>query len=286
MTAVVRAQNYLREFHHREPREKGRSLTITGKIYNLCVLCGSLLVFRVAGVTFALTALSVVLFGLSATPAHAEDDDPVASGQEALDRSFGSYPWYDSANDDVRRITVKPARSVNPNWFKNWNLPSANIFAWIVITMILAGLIYALVRAFLSHESVASPSRTAAAATMSDADRVESLPFPVRRPDADMLAEAGRHYEQGEFGEAMIYLYSHLLIQLDRHQVIRLAQGKTNRQYVRETSARPPLHEILESAMIVFEETFFGEHTLDRARFESCWSRLDQFHQQVQQGAL
>ena len=32
----------------------------------------------------------------------------------------------------------------------------------------------------------------------------------------------------------MIYLFSHQLVQLDRHQIIRLAKGKTNRQYLRE----------------------------------------------------
>jgi hypothetical protein len=29
--------------------------------------------------------------------------------------------------------------------------------------------------------------------------------------------------------------------------------------------------------MLVFEDVFFGNRTLDRARFETCWSRLDEF---------
>ena len=36
-----------------------------------------------------------------------------------------------------------------------------------------------------------------------------------------MLAEAERHYLAGDLEQAMIYYYSHLLVELDKGQVIR-----------------------------------------------------------------
>ncbi len=35
--------------------------------------------------------------------------------------------------------------------------------------------------------------------------------------------------------------------------------------------------------MITFENVFFGNRALDRAGFEACWSRRDEFHALVQQ---
>ena len=243
--------------------------------------------FQTALRAIMLAGVSAALFAISVTPAWAEDDDSVSSAQEALDRSFGGFPWYESADDDVRRIDVEPTRVRSGGWAPDWSfptIPTMSLFVWIVIGMVVALLLYALLRSFLRRDFEESPQRVHQTPTITDIDRVEALPFAVRRPHADLLAEARRHYEQGEFGEAMVYLYSHFLVQLDRHHVIHLTKGKTNRQYVQETNARPPLRDILESSMVVFEDVFFGKHTISRTRFESCWFRVDQFNQHVQQG--
>ena len=54
----------------------------------------------------------------------------------------------------------------------------------------------------------------------------------------DLLAEARRHYQAGNYGAAIVYLFSFQLVQLDQRQIIRLAKGKTNRQYLREVGPR------------------------------------------------
>ena len=79
----------------------------------------------------------------------------------------------------------------------------------------------------------------------------------------------------------MIYLFSYELVQLDRQHLIRLAKGKTNRQYLRELRQRPPLQAILEPTMIAFEDAFFGRKTLSRERFENCWQRVEEFSRQL-----
>jgi hypothetical protein len=86
-----------------------------------------------------------------------------------------------------------------------------------------------------------------------------------------------------------MYLFSYQLVHLDKHHLIRLAKGKTNRQYLRELRAQNEesdgqgLRGILRRTMIAFEDCFFGDHAIEKNRFEACWQRLDDFHKTVQQ---
>ncbi|MEK6236617.1 MAG: DUF4129 domain-containing protein, partial [Planctomycetales bacterium] len=119
------------------------------------------------------------------------------------------------------------------------------------------------------------------------AERVEALPVRVSRDVDDLLAEAKRHYENGNFREAIVYLYSHQLVTLDKHHVIRLAKGKTNRQYAREIlrGGQQGLSDLLEGTLVAFEDVFFGNHAIDRERFESCWTRLPEFDRLLREEA-
>jgi hypothetical protein len=212
------------------------------------------------------------------------------------------YPFYDRQNDDTRRLNVESPRDADSaNRQSKWAgkkaavrktapagargisgplgsiLQVLGLTALVVFIGILAWLI---ARAFLKQETTETVV-SKVVETSRDVDRVEALPFAVRRPTGDFESEARRLYEAGQYSEAIIYLYSHLLVQLDRHHVIRLAKGKTNRQYLRETRGRPLLHEILDRTMIAFEDVFFGHHTLSREAFEACWNRLDEFHSEL-----
>ena len=40
---------------------------------------------------------------------------------------------------------------------------------------------------------------------------------------------------------------------------------------------------MLRQTMIAFEDCFFGDHAIEKKRFEACWQRLDDFHKTVQQ---
>jgi hypothetical protein len=70
-------------------------------------------------------------------------------------------------------------------------------------------------------------------------------------------------------------------VELDRGQAIRLAKGKTNRQYLRELTPKPDLKGLVEQSMLAFEDVFFGGRALDRSRFEDCWRRLPEFDRWV-----
>ena len=204
-------------------------------------------------------------------------DDPVASGQDALVDS-GDYPWYDEDSDGIRRIDVE--EEAEPSMTTTSSGGAAiELMAWLGLALVLAVIIALLVWSFLANESRSDlpPEDDVDEDRRRQIDRLEALPFQVKRPDADLLAEARRHYEQGNYGEAIIYLFSHQLVQLDKSQHLTLDKGKTNRQYLRELGAIDGLRDILEQTTLAFEHVFFGRHKLPRERFEACWSELSRF---------
>jgi hypothetical protein len=231
------------------------------------------------------------------------DDEAIEAGREGLSRPV-RYPWYEKQTDDVRRVKADPPPPPPTAGQWEWEGPKSKarrrprlglwdilgeILLYLGFAVLIGGLaliIMLLIRTFLRSE--ANPARSqqkAIIGTDDDVDRVEALPFKVRRPRGDLLEEARRHYQAGNYNEAIIYFYSYLLVELDKSQLIRLTRGKTNRQYLREIRRQPLLFELLEKTMIAFEDVFFGHHSLDRSRFETCFNRLDEFEARIEEAA-
>ena len=248
--------------------------------------------------------LSLLLF---AGPVMADETDPVDSGRDALQRA-GSLPWYDADLDELRRADVHPpgeppSRSDAEGQEFEDNTNNSNqqftgdpSFFWFLLQWTgwaLIGLII-LLALFLAIRSLAGRGGDLSLnlpeirdRIVSDVDRIEQLPIPIKRNLSDLLGEAQRHYEQGNYNEAIIYLYSYFLVELDKAQHIRLLRGKTNRQYLREMYDVPPtMSDLVERTMVAFEDVFFGDHNLERARFESCYRNLDEFQQYVEPAAV
>lgn len=234
-----------------------------------------------------------------------EEGDAVEAGRRALTES-GSYPWYDAAADAVQRIDVRPPPEAATHRNSTWqgsprpaeplDLSAWQAFwqivwevltwlFWAAIVALLVFLLFVLLRMAVLREGAGADAESAPDDEdhRSPADLVEKLPFHVRRPQADLLAEARRLYEEGRYAEAVVYLFSYQLVQLDQHQLIRLTRGKTNRQYLREIWSRTDVRRLLERTMVAFEDVFFGQHPLDRARFEACWSELDRFQHLIEE---
>jgi len=226
-------------------------------------------------------------------PAAADPQESVTAGREALD-GWWAYPWYDPATDGLRRVEVPKPRDWSwlkdwmpdlGDWFRNlwpswagWPDTMLGWIAWSVLILALGAVGYLLIRAYLSRETRSAKSGDGEKESeQEDTDRIEALPMPVTSGRSDLLGEARRHYQQGNYGQAIVYLFSFQLVQLDKQQIIRLTKGKTNRQYLREVGPQASLRQLVEQTMVAFEDVFFGNCTLDRARFESCWARLDEF---------
>jgi hypothetical protein len=229
----------------------------------------------------------------------------VEAGREAL-RESASFPWYDPERDDLRDLNAPAKKAVDAEIRKTgWErepaaAPNAvarprttsslagflQAAAMALLVLLLCGLSYLLVRYFVLQEEAAGGNRQQAPLDdrSQEADRVEQLPFHVRRTDTDLLSEARRLYEQQRYEEAIVYLFSYQLVELDKHQHIHLAKGKTNRQYLRELRQHAALQGMVQRSMIAFEEVFFGRHRLDRDRFEQAWQQLPAFQQALQPG--
>jgi hypothetical protein len=229
------------------------------------------------------------------------DEEAIAAGKDGL-AGRTRYPFYDRQQDDVRRLNVEPpAESADSaNRRSKWAGKKAaartrggggrtvSIFGELLQAVGLAALIifiaviaWLIARAFLKNE-VTETKVSKVVETSRTVDKVQALPFQLRKTTGDFLAEAERLYAAGNYSEAIIYLYSHLLVELDAHHVIRLAKGKTNRQYLRETRTRLVLRDILGRTMVAFEDVFFGHHDLSRERFEECWNRVNEFHAELE----
>ncbi len=220
----------------------------------------------------------------------ADAGQAVEAARRAL-ADAGRLPWYDAAADDLRRIEPRPPWTP---WWERWDfnfrIPGFGQVAsglywlvWCLIVVLLAAVVVVLVRFFLRRER-GETEEEGPQDSDDHARRIEALPFPVRAAAIDLFAEARRCYAQGRFGEAVKYLYSHELVLLDRHQQIHLASGKTNRQYLRELK-HGPLREILQQTMVAFEDSFFGNHRIERRRFETCWRQLGRFENLLEEAA-
>ena len=230
-------------------------------------------------VTTILFWVAVVAIGVQPSQTRAaETPGSVQAGHEAFEK--GRYNWYDAERDTLRPLTLPPTPA------KREPLPFDGRFlrylAWGILATALVALVAFIVYAVRNR--TAPPLDPKKAAAPAHRAAVESLPFMADRSRGDLLGEARRHYQQGNYSEAIIYLFSYQLVELDRFALIRLAKGKTNRQYLRELGKSPPLRPPLELTMTAFEDVFFGRRALDRAGFEACWSQLPLFEQLVSQG--
>jgi hypothetical protein len=232
--------------------------------------------------------LAIFIVWTDTTPSWAASGDGVEEARAALKSSW-RFPWYDGGADGLRRVNVKTPWEWN--WSPKAKAPTFNwtwlkVVFWILAAALLAGLAYLLIKTFLDREDRADGDQVGLRKydQADDAARIEALPFRLRAGALDLLGEARRLYSAGNYGEAVIYLFSHELVELDRGRMVRLAKGKTNRQYLRELARRPELAQLFEQTMVAFEDVFFGSYPLQRQRFEACWRRLDEFAALVGEG--
>lgn len=211
----------------------------------------------------------------------------------------GSFPWYDPSKRSVRGVKIpdepQPATPYdwswewsnkapsNFNWEPIWQLVQAIV--WISLACLMGWLILMWYRYLARSDMRRTEVEFERERQRHEIDSIEQLPFQMARPQTDLLSEARRHYQLGNFREAIVYLFSYQLVQLDRHQKIHLAKGKTNLQYLFELRSQPRLRDMLRTTTHMFEDVFFGHYDLQRVRFEQAWAQLEEFDRLAQQEA-
>lgn len=156
------------------------------------------------------------------------------------------------------------------------------VAAWVLLAVAALWFVLFVLRSYRDLELGKKPDsdRQALDRTI-DVEKLADLPFDSPEAAGDLLSVIRQKYEQGQYGDAMVLLFGYQLLKLDKCQLIRVLKGKTNRQYVREVGRHENqlrLRDMLTQTMVTFEDYFFGNHSVTREKFESCWSLLDEFH--------
>ena len=231
---------------------------------------------------FPLAYQSLAICLLLTTPCWADADlsDPemaVQAGREGLQSQI-SLPWYDRQADDTRPLNLPPQRARNRatggTWDMSWIGDIFTFLMWLVVAALIVAIVVALLRSWQQAEQQPSDLSTVKGADGAQIARVEALPVAIDQPLANLLTEAQRLAARGEYSLAMIYLFSHQLVEADKVSALRLRKGKTNRQYLRELRRNQPetpeLPQSLERTMLAFERSFFGAHAPTREEFDLC----------------
>ena len=116
--------------------------------------------------------------------------------------------------------------------------------------------------------------------------KIQDLPFEVEQTMYGLLAQAERYRMSGDFSKAIIYLFSHALVEMDGARCIRLERGKTNRVYLRELRDRDILRGFTSQLVLAFEYAFFGKHALSKEAFERIWQQLPAFNAYLKQADM
>lgn len=251
-----------------------------------------------------LAFLLTTMIGLSvAVQASAQMPYDTGPSNEDVQQAFrqGNYPWYDADQDalnlkpdildgedaktanrnQIAKARVAPQQATTSGSGRGW-LTLWIIVLIIAVLIVVGAVIWLVVRmdppsGFRDNQGAGDDGRSFGS------DRVESLPFELKKTSGNFRAESEAAFRARNYRLAVTYLFSHVLLTLDRHHHIRLRRGKTNRQYLMElnSSSSAALTEYYEYLMVSFESAFFGNHELQRERFEQSWNALPAFEAQV-----
>ncbi len=215
----------------------------------------------------------------------------------------GNYPWYDRTNDQLTPVDLpatqeaaskdrnnissyvsKTKSTTNPGRSRS-TFSWLSILSWFAIALLITVIVGLLVWAFFRMENKQQIKRGEQSTTSkrSNEERIKELPFDLEAANGDFRQQARNAYEAGDYRTAMMFLFSHVLLMLDKSNLIRLRKGKTNRQYLAELRAYQNLSNYYESVMIPFEDVFFGNYELNKHAFDDCWNNLETFQMQIQQ---
>lgn len=233
-----------------------------------------------------------------------ETSPPLMSGEAVRPVLNGErFPWYDAKAERI--VPALPWPDIHFQWadkalewlsqrvrgmgrwfrrLNGWRVPwiggVGDLVAIGMALLLLTGLIVGLLellRRYRSSPSGEDAARIASAAS-GTASRIEGLPAGVSFDAADPLAEARRRRIQGDYAGAVVYLFAHQLVTLDRLKQVRLIPGRTGRQLIRSV-ARRDLKRCVEPTLRLFEAVYYGHRAPSADAFEAAWRLALEFEQ-------
>lgn len=84
---------------------------------------------------------------------------------------------------------------------------------------------------------------------------------------------------QGDYRNAVRYLYLSSLLILDEHGVLRYDRSRTNREYLRSVSSKPELAKPLNDVIDVFDRVWYGFDAVDDETYQSYVKHVDELRE-------
>jgi len=84
---------------------------------------------------------------------------------------------------------------------------------------------------------------------------------------------------QGDYRNAVRYLYLSSLLILDEHGVLRYDRSRTNREYLRSVSSKPELAKPLSDVIDVFDRVWYGFDSVDDETYQSYVKHVDELRE-------
>lgn len=273
---------------------------------------------RSPSLTRVCCGLCLVLLLPALAPAQVADVDRNASPSSG---ALSDSDWFDSEQERLLPVTVTTQQDDTMNRDSRWlpqpkrvrsaktaaggntatggggggpglfgsGMTLGNVFGWLLLAVLIGLAVYLIAYALSKSEfdfASGSPGRASRAAEGPDQqtlERMKHLPAELRRTDVNFRTEAERLMRQGDFDQAIILLFAHQLLLLDRAGMLRLNRGKTNRRYVRETrGVDRESADRLQRTVHLFERSYFGRHTITDTEFERLWRENEVLEQAIQ----
>ena len=84
---------------------------------------------------------------------------------------------------------------------------------------------------------------------------------------------------QGDYRNAMRYLYLSSLLILDERGLLRYDRSRTNREYLRSVSSKPELATPLRDVIDVFDRVWYGYESVDEQTYQSFVEHVDELRE-------
>jgi hypothetical protein len=87
----------------------------------------------------------------------------------------------------------------------------------------------------------------------------------------------------GDYRSAVRYLYLSSLLMLDERGLLRYDRSKTNHEYLRSVAGQPELAEPLREVVDVFDNVWYGYHSVDEDSFKHYSDRVEELKEKKSQ---
>ncbi|KAA1258882.1 hypothetical protein LF1_14060 [Rubripirellula obstinata] len=259
--------------------------------------------------------LCIAFFSVSLFASLGRADDASLAENVVVEDSI----WYDADEGKIKPIVLQPSVDDSLNRDSRWlpkpekvrkpdssaptgggggaggagglfgsGLTLGNLLGWLFLVVLLVlgvgTIMWALSKAEIEMTGGSKRSGNLVTQTLDEqtVERMKHLPAELRQTGVNLRSEAERLMKAGLFDQAIILLFGHQLLLLDRKAHLRLNRGKTNRGYLRECrSASPPCCEHLAKTVQAFERSYFGRHEITAEEFNRLWENNEQLENAI-----